>query len=62
MIKKARRIVLEAVQELYPALVQQVREQITQIEDEARLRRLVIQVLKAPDEAAILALFRTPSV
>src|SRR5579859_4004341 len=61
VVEEAQAMVLEALKESYPEVLSLAREQVTKIGDAARLRRLTIQILKAPDEATVLKLLHLPA-
>jgi len=58
-IKVLQQVVLEAVEEQFPALVDQARESIVQVKKPEILRLLVKQVYKAPDEKTARWLLET---
>lgn len=58
-LRALRRVVLEAVADQYPALVEQARESVVQVEKPEILRLLVKQIYKAPDEKTAQFLLET---
>lgn len=60
-VEEAQAMVLEALGESYPTILPQARELVAKIQDAARLRKLTIQILRAPDEAAVLKLLHLPA-
>jgi hypothetical protein len=52
-------MVLEAVRTSFPSLMELAQERITHIKQPDALRKLAVQILKAPDEAVARNLFKT---
>jgi hypothetical protein len=55
-LKEARLMLVEAVEARFPALVAQARERADCTSDTSELRKLVLEIFKAPDEAAAMRL------
>ena len=58
-IRALQQVALEAVEEQFPALVDQARESIVQVKQPDLLRQLVKQIYKAPDEKTARWLLET---
>jgi hypothetical protein len=50
-VEEARQMLVEAVEARFPALVTRAQERAASTEDAAELRKLVVEIIKAPDEA-----------
>ncbi|HLZ55809.1 MAG TPA: hypothetical protein VKR06_02580 [Ktedonosporobacter sp.] len=60
-IEEAQQIVLDAIQESAPKLVEEASKRVAQMMDAAQLRRLALQIARAPDEATVRNLLKLPS-
>jgi len=60
-VKGLQGMVLEALKESYPEVLPLAREQVEKIQNATRLRKLTIQILKAPNQTAVLKLLHLPA-
>jgi hypothetical protein len=58
-IEALQQVALEAVEEQFPALIEQARERVVQVKQPDLLRLLVKQIYKAPDEKTARWLLET---
>ncbi len=58
-IRALQQVALEAVEEQFPALIDQARERVVQVKQPDLLRLLVKQIYKAPDEKTARWLLET---
>ena len=54
-----REAVLDIIQTNFPALADFAQERVTHLEDTSTLRRLILHLIKAPDEDPAHVLFRS---